>query len=207
MGVSQKPTDWRNAKFLRGVRNLQQAADQLKNDLQDRTDQFAKTPQFVVGGRAYIMVSGKPLALAQRCTWRTSVSADEIRTVDTHMSWDIAVGQTSIQVSLSELVDPNSPAETEGTWATMASLIHQPAIELEIFDKMGERIFFARGMFTSMSCGIGNGSLAERSLEFLGIAYAHNVDQSFKPYDPKNEIASAFKEASKKLRTITGGMF
>lgn len=207
MAVNQNPFNFRGSKLLRGAQAVQSAAKQLAADVQDRTDQFTKFPQFSTGGRAYIIVSGKPLALAQRVAWRINTAHEEIRTCDTHMGWDVVPGQVSVSVSISEIVDPNIPAEVEGTWATMASLIHQPAVELEVFDKLGERMFFARGMFVSMSSGIAMGSMAERSLEFVGWAYASNVDQQFKPYAPTNQVAETFRKASKTLRSWTGGLF
>ena len=206
MADPNKPANWRSSKLLRGVNSLQRAAKDLAADASNPFGDPAKQPQMSTGGRAYIVVAGKPLALAQKVAWRISTSYEEIRTVDTHLSWDIVPGQTSISVTLGELVDPLQPAETEGTWATVASVIHQPIIELEIFDKLGERMFFARGMFVSMSQDIGMGALASRSLEFVGITYASNVSQSFKPYADTNKVAEAFQTAAKTLKSWTGGI-
>lgn len=139
-------------------------------------------PQYFSGARAYVAVSGELLAVCQDFNYTIDFTPNEARTIDTHVPWDISVGQVSIKASLRQLVDPSESPESQGLWANMASIIHQPLIELEVFDKLGQKMFYARGMFTRISGSVSTGSLANRSVDFTGTAYAHNTSQGFIPY-------------------------
>lgn len=139
-------------------------------------------PKYVSGARAYVTVSGELVAVCQDFNYTIDFTPEETRTIDTHVPWDISVGQVSIRASLRQLVDPSESPESQGLWANMASIIHQPLIELEVFDKLGQKMFYARGMFTRISGSITIGNLSNRSVDFVGTAYAHNVTQSFAPY-------------------------
>ncbi len=139
-------------------------------------------PKYFSGARAYITISGELVAVCQDFNYTVELAPEETRTIDTHLPWDISVGQVSIRASLRQLIDPSESPESQGLWANMASIIHQPLIELEVFDKLGQKMFYARGMFTRVNGSITVGSLANRSVDFVGTAYAHNVTQSFVPY-------------------------
>lgn len=139
-------------------------------------------PRYFSGARAYVTISGELLAVCQDFNYTIDFTPDETRTIDTHVPWDISVGQVSIKASLRQLVDPAESPESQGLWANMASIIHQPLIELEVFDKLGQKMFYARGMFTRISGSVSTGSLANRSIDFTGTAYAHNTTQGFIPY-------------------------
>lgn len=139
-------------------------------------------PKYFSGARAYVTISGELLAVCQDFNYTIDFTPEETRTIDTHIPWDISVGQVSIRASLRQLVDPAQSPESQGLWSNMASIIHQPLIELEVFDKLGQKMFYARGMFTRISGSVSTGALANRSIDFVGTAYAHNVTQSFVPY-------------------------
>jgi hypothetical protein len=139
-------------------------------------------PKYFSGARAYVTVSGELVAVCQDFNYTVEFTPEETRTIDTHVPWDISVGQVSIRASLRQLVDPADSPESQGLWSNMAAIIHQPLIELEVFDKLGQRMFFARGMFTRVSGSVTIGALSNRSIDFIGTAYAHNVTQSFVPY-------------------------
>lgn len=139
-------------------------------------------PKYFSGARAYIVISGELLAVCQDFNYTIDFTPEETRTIDTHVPWDISVGQVSIRASLRQLIDPAESPESQGLWSNMASIVHQPLVELEVFDKLGQKMFFARGMFTRISGSVSTGSLANRSVDFVGTAYAHNVTQSFTPY-------------------------
>jgi hypothetical protein len=139
-------------------------------------------PRYFSGARAYVTISGELLAVCQDFNYTIDFTPDETRTIDTHVPWDISVGQVSIKASLRQLIDPSESPESQGLWANMASIIHQPLIELEVFDKLGQKMFYARGMFTRISGSVSTGSLANRSIDFTGTAYAHNTTQGFIPY-------------------------
>lgn len=144
-------------------------------------------PKYHSGARAYVVVSGELVAVCQDFNYTVDFVPEETRTIDTHVPWDISVGQVSIRASLRQLIDPAESPESQGLWANMASIIHQPLVELEVFDKLGQRMFFARGMFTRISGSVTAGSLANRSVDFVGTAYAHNVTQTFVPYRKKDD--------------------
>lgn len=205
--ATNQTSNARNSNLLKGARNLQSAWGQLKGELNQSTNAFARFPQFMTGARAYIVVSGKPIAVAQRVNYRIMSSTTEIDTIDTHLPWDFAIGQSSIYATLQCLIDPNAPAESDNLWATMASIVHQPMVELEIYDKLGNRLFWSRGLFVGLSVSIGMGAISERALEFRGIAYAHDCDQSFKPYDEVNAISQKLSDAAAAIRSKTGGLF
>jgi len=139
-------------------------------------------PKYHSGARAYVVVSGELVAVCQDFNYTIDFVPEETRTIDTHVPWDISVGQVSIRASLRQLVDPAQSPESQGLWANMASIIHQPLIELTVFDKLGQRMFYAKGMFTRISGSVTVGSLANRNVDFVGTAYAHNVTQTFFPY-------------------------
>lgn len=139
-------------------------------------------PKYFSGARAYVTISGELVAVCQDFNYTIDFTPEETRTIDTHVPWDISVGQVSIRASLRQLVDPAQSPESQGLWANMASIIHQPLIELEVFDKLGQKMFYARGMFTRINGSVSTGSLANRSVDFVGTAYAHNTTQSFTPY-------------------------
>ena len=139
-------------------------------------------PQYFSGARAYVTISGELLAVCQDFNYTLDFAPEETRTIDTHVPWDVSVGQVSIRASLRQLVDPSESPESQGLWSNMASIIHQPLIELEVFDKLGQKMFYARGMFTRISGSVTIGALSNRNIDFVGTAYAHNVTQSFVPY-------------------------
>lgn len=198
--------DIRSSKLLSGAKNLQEQWNRLKQELNGSTDAFAKYPQFATGARAYIVVSGKPYAVAQRVNYRTQMGYEESRTVDTNFAWEIIPGQVTIHAQLQGLIDPNQPAESESLWSTMSSIVHQPNVTLEVFDKLGERMFYAVGMFVGMTNSIGMGVVGERGLEFVGYIFAHNVEQAFRPYDPTNEVANKLGAIAEGLKSRLGGL-
>jgi hypothetical protein len=200
--------DVRSAKLLSGAKILQ---EQFSRIFEDGADPWAQYPEFLTGARAYITVAGRPYAVAIRVQYRVSMEVEEVRTVDTNLPWEIIPGQVHIHATLQGVIDPTQPAESDGLWANMASIMHQPLVEIEVLDKLGEKQFWARGMFTEISNSIAVGSVAERTATFRGIAYAHNVMQSFTPYADDDGIAGkitgALKSASSWVRNTTGGAF
>lgn len=199
--------DWRGSKLLSGARAIQAQYEGIKDDLKNFGKSPADLPQFLTGARAYISIGGKPYAIAQRVSYRIQANVEDVRTIDTPFPWELSVGQIYVHASLQGLIDPTRPAETESTWSNMASIIHQPLVTLEIFDKLGEKQFTSNGMFVSLTNSIGMGSAADRSVEFIGIMYAHNVEQKFTPYAQQNPVAAALSTAANTLKKYTGGLF
>lgn len=173
-------------KFL-GLDPAIEYAAEARRQLEAGRDPDVVMPKYYSGARAYVVLSGELVAVCQDFNYTIDFVPEETRTIDSHMPWDISVGQVSIRASLKQLVDPAESPESQGLWANMASIIHQPLVELEVFDKLGQRMFSARGMFTRISGSVTIGSLANRSVDFVGTSYAHNVTQTFVPYRKKDD--------------------
>jgi len=173
-------------KFL-GLDPALEYAKEAAKQAEAGRDPDVVMPKYYSGARAYVVLSGELVAVCQDFNYTIEFIPEETRTIDTHVPWDISVGQVSIRASLRQLIDPAESPESQGLWANMASIIHQPLVELEVFDKLGQRMFFARGMFTRISGSVMTGALANRSVDFIGTAYAHNVTQTFVPYRKKDD--------------------
>lgn len=189
--------------FTTEIQNLKDATEIAKASTGNK---FAKFPQYASGARAYIIVKGQPLAVCLNFNCQVTAQHEEIRTIDTQFPWDISVGQVSITATLSQIVDPKTSAESQAIFATMAASAHQPYVSLEVYDKLGERQFYAKGMFLSHGLTTSVGSLINRTINFVGVAYAHNVDQSFKPYSD-NSTLDNFKSLSNDLSRASGKIF
>jgi len=198
-------SDPRASKLLASINDVQSEWKGMVGVMKDANQAISEAgfPMFATGARAYITIAGMPYAIAQKVSYRITSSVEELRTVDTSFPWDLVVGQVRVQATIQGLIDPEQPAETDALWCNMASIIHQPLVDLEIFDNRGERMFISKGMFTSISVGLGMGAPGERSVEFLGITYAHNVNQKFVPYS----AANFFSDAAKRLSSWSKGFF
>ena len=159
-------------------------------------------PYYSSGARALIKIAGRPIAVARRVRWSVTYSASPIHTVDSAHAVDIDVGQSQVQASLERFLDPNSSGETDYLFHTMQSVIHQPLVELQIIDRNGKSLFYAKGMFISMSGGTASNEMSSMSVSFLGIGYKNYVQQSFKPYDgPATSAAGAFMNGLTSLQS------
>ena len=145
-----------------------------------------KTPQLHTGARSFIQVAGKPLALCQDFNYSVTADVEEIRTIDTHLPWDLSIGQIRVKATLRKLLHPDSSLETEALFHTVQSFIHANNVEIMIQDgATGNAPFFSRGMFVSCNGQYSAGKLVNFSVEFVGVTYQHWVYQTFKPY-PKD---------------------
>jgi hypothetical protein len=196
------------SNFLKGLRqalpiidNTMLQMEQVKayDTAQGKTPNY---PELSSGGRVLVSVAGRAIAICQKFSYSIKAAEEEIRSIDNHIPWDIFIGQVTVRASLSQLVHPNNPAESEGIWSTMASIIHQPIIEIEIYDQLGARLFATRGMFVGMTSEMAQGGLTNRSLEFVGITYAHGVNQKYKPYSDSGKIAGYKEAANASLRKL-----
>jgi hypothetical protein len=165
--------------FQAGVDKLNDAL----NPFSDLEKKIGQIPFYQSGARAFIKMGGKPLAVCQDFRWTVSYQPNPIYTIDTVQPWDIDVGPMSVNASLSQIMDPTKGPEVDHLLPIMSSAVHQPMIELQVLDKLGTSLFFARGMFLSVSGSIAKGAMSTFSAQFTGIAYQHYVAQSFKPYN------------------------
>ena len=193
------------ASHSQGAVDAATAAKELLN-FSGATNPSSQLPYYGSGARSYIRVAGKPLGVCLDFKWQINIMTSEIRTIDTNLPWDLSPGQISIAATLNEIIDPTGSAEAQGLFSTIQSAVHQPYVEMEITDYNGATIFFARGMFTSLSGNIARGQLSSFSCGFIGVAYQHNVYQEFNPYTGAAAgLGNAVSNFSSGLSGLTGG--
>jgi len=164
-------------------------------------------PKFSSGARSYIRVGGKPLGVALDFRWQISAQATEVRSIDTNLPWELVPNQINISATLSQIIDPSTSNEAQGTFHTIQSMVHQPYVELQIQDASGYSVFFARGMFTGVSGQVSRGQMSTTSATFQGVLYQHNVFQNFTPYpgQPLSGLLKGMKNLQKTLSKVSGG--
>jgi len=92
----------------------------------------SKRPYYATGGRGFIKIGGKPIAVCQNVQWNISYSAIPIHTIDTPFAWDIDVGAVTINASLVKIYDPMKGPEVDALMSIMAGAVHQPLVELQV---------------------------------------------------------------------------
>ena len=183
----------------------------------------AKKPYYVTGARCFIKLGGKPVGVCQDFKWNVAYQATPIQTVDTNAAWDIDVGQVTIQATLNKIYDPVKGPEADGLFAIMSASVHQPMIEIQVIyqspdlmrnfqyekttaQKMVEfSMFFARGMFVSVSGNATLGQVSNLSASFVGITYQHYAAQGFVPYGFAYVAAEAVQSAKSLVSSFSGG--
>jgi hypothetical protein len=138
-------------------------------------------PQFVSGARAKLTVNGKTIGAALEVSYTISANMTELRTIDQFLPWEIVPGQVSIKANLRRIVDPNRSLAGDSLFSTLQSYLHQPYAALEIRDKLGNLIFYAKGMFTDVQGNIQNGQLGIEGASFVGYYWRENVKQEYAP--------------------------
>lgn len=188
----------------KAIENQRTNLERAKLDAENNPNN--KFPQYSSGSRSYISVKGLPIAVCMNMSWSVDTSYEEVRTIDTQLPWDISLGQISVKANLSQIIDPDTSAESQAIFSTMAQNMHQPFVTLEVYDKLGARLFYSKGMFVSMNSQMTVNGLSTRSVSFVGIVYAHNVDQKFVPYSPQGKISSLNDALNKATGAITGAL-
>jgi hypothetical protein len=169
--------------------------------------QPGQDPFWQTGARALIRVAGRPIAVCQEVRWNVQYNAQPIYTIDTPFAWDIDIGVPQISASLSRILDPTAGPEVDGLFATMQAAVHQPYVEMQVLDKIGTSLFFARGMFTGVAGSVTRGAVSNLTANFVGVQYQHYVDQKMKPYNSIGGTATKVLNSLKKLgSTYTGGL-
>jgi hypothetical protein len=199
---------------------IQETADTLSAIAKAKVGEVVKTekgeitkgpgiyPKYSSGARSYIRVAGTPIAVCQSFSWRIVSETTEIKTIDTNLPWDISFNQIGITATLNELVDPRGSLESEGLFHTFQSFIHQPFVEMQVLDATGSSLFFARGSFCGMSGSIRTGQLSNFSVDFKGVAYQHNVFQSFRPYSlVGSALNTGLQAVNTAVQDLGGGFF
>lgn len=144
-------------------------------------DPLAVLPEYFSGARCKLLVNGKTIGAALEVNWSVTSQMTEIRTIDNFAPTELVPGQMSIAASLKRIVDPRRTLGGDGLYSTMTSYLHQPYSSIEVRDRLGNVIFLARGMFTSLRGGVSNGQLGVESVEFVGYYWRENVNQEFSP--------------------------
>lgn len=191
----------------KGSGSLEQQAKALQAVIPSgQATQKGLFPKYSSGARSYVRVAGTPIGVAQSFNWRITADTSEIRTIDTNLPWDLVFNQIAITANLSQFVDPSGALEAQGLFHTIQSFIHQPYVEMQVLDAAGSSLFFARGSFTTMNGSIRAGQLSNFSVDFKGVAYQHNVYQTFKPYSNLGgAVGAALKGISGLIGKVGGG--
>ena len=155
-------------------------------------------PELSSGGRAKLTINGKTIGAALEVSYSVTANVTEVRTIDQFLPWEIVPGQMMIKASLKRIVDPSRSLGGDGLYSTIQSYLHQPYASLEIRDKLGNVIFYARGMFTDIQGSFQAGQMSVEGVSFIGYYWRENTIQDFYP-EPKNaleRIGDQFKQNS-----------
>jgi hypothetical protein len=144
-------------------------------------DPNAVLPELLTGARAVLLIDGKPVGAAMEVNYRVTTQSTDIRTIDQFMPWEIVPGQMQVSASLRRVVDPNRTLGSDGLFSTMQAYLHQPYGGIELRDKLGNLIFYARGMFTEMQGVVQAGQMGMESVNFVGYYWRENVRQEYDP--------------------------
>jgi len=144
-------------------------------------------PEYSTGARAKLLINGKTIGAALEVTYSINTTMTEVRTIDQFLPWEIVPGQMMIKASLKRIVDPRRTLGGDGLFATMQSYLHQPYASLEIRDRLGNLIFYARGMFTDFNGSIQAGQASVEGVSFVGYYWRENTIQTFNP-EPESSL-------------------
>jgi hypothetical protein len=202
--------NFKAAKFNTGTGGgLKQTEDKI-GFFNDALNPFSgiesNIPFHSTGARALVRIGGKPIGICTSIQWEIRYTAEPINTVDSPFPWDIDVGQVRIAASLSQFIDPTKGLEADAMAHIMPAAVHQPFVEMQVLDKIGTSIFFARGMFTSMTGNIARGTLSTFSANFMGVLFQSNSVQNFQPYSVGAKISSALNNLVTQASNLTGGI-
>ena len=217
------------SNYEQSKRADEQGLQNINDKLNAGTAQKSKgnsTPYYATGARCFIKMAGKAVGISQDFNWTVGYNSTPIMTVDSVFPWDIDVGQVNIGATLSKILNPLKGPEAENLFPIMAAAVHQPMVELQVIyqaryvtqtgnanidprisksDIVDFSMFFARGMFTSVSGNATLGSLSGLSATFTGVAYQHYVSQAFVPYGLAYEAQEAIADIQDLAGSLTGG--
>jgi hypothetical protein len=186
-------------------KKLETINDQL-NPFSAEAKNIGKKPFYSTGARALVRVAGKPVGVCTSISWNVQYNAEPINTIDTPHAWDIDIGQVRITANLSKFMDPTGGLEAEAMAHIMPAAIHQPMVEMQVLDGFGTSLFFARGVFATMSGNISRGQISTFSASFVGTVYQHYVSQTFKPYSVAAKVSGALNNLTNLAGNLTGGL-
>jgi hypothetical protein len=138
-------------------------------------------PSYFTGARAIIWVNQKKVAAAMDVSWSVSIDTKELRTIDSYMPWELIPGQTKVSATLRQVMHPDRTVTSQGLFTIIGAVLHTPYATIEVRDKLGNPMFFAKGMFTDLEGNVGTGSLGIESVRFMGYYWRQNDIQDFDP--------------------------
>lgn len=191
------------------INAIEKSAEKFNGLLDPLSEQKqSKMPFYSTGAKCLLRIGGKHVTVANSIRWSISYNSTPIQTIDALMPWDIDTGSVKINAEISMIMDPTKGPERDSLFHIMSSAAHQPMVELQILDRaLGTQILFARGVFTDIAGNVAVGSTGSWNARFVGVAYQHYVNQSFRPY---SGIAGAGSSVLDSLQNfvsdITGGL-
>lgn len=138
-------------------------------------------PEYSTGARSVIRINNKRIAAALEVNWSINIEHQELRSIDSYLPWELIPGQVSIEASLRRFVHPDSTAAGDGLFTIIQAALHTPYAELEVRDRLGTLLFFARGSFTSLQGAVAQGQVTVESVKFQGYYWKQNDEQGFVP--------------------------
>ena len=165
-----------------------------------------QTPFYSTGARCLVRIGGKPAGICTSFSYNLSYNVEEIRTLDSNIPYDVDIAALTVRAQLNTIVDPTGGPEVTSMFATMASSVHQPLVEMQVLDRSGTSVFFTRGVFTSIGFNTGKGQLSSYSANFIGIFMQNYVDQSFVPYSTTGALSGVLSSATALLGSLSGGI-
>lgn len=182
--------------FARNVEN------QLELLADGGTDPNRYFPLYSSGARAFITINNAPVAVCLSLSYSIQIDTDEVRTIDTHLPWDIHVNQITVRGVLRRLVNPEKSQESDALFHTIQSAIHAPIVEMLVQDASGTTLFFTKGMFHAIDAQVQLGQMTINSIQFKGTMYQNNVYQKFDPYPAQDKFGSSLRKLNKGLNRL-----
>lgn len=192
-----------------GTKSIEDNIDRISGLIDPLSAQKeSKKPFYSTGAKCLLRIGGKHVTVANSIRWSISYNSTPIQTIDSLMPWDIDTGAIKINAEIGMIMDPSKGPERDSLFHIMSSAAHQPMVELQILDRaMGTQILFARGVFTDISGNVAVGSTGSWNARFVGVAYQHYINQSFRPYSGIAGAGSAVLDSLQNfVSDITGGL-
>lgn len=162
-------------------------------------------PSYSTGARALVYVNQKKVAACLEVAWSVSVETQEVRTIDSQMSWELVPGQIRVSASLRRLIHPDRTAAGDHLFTIITAALHTPTATLEVRDRLGNPLFIAKGSFTDLEGSVSVGRVSVESVKFVGYYWRQNDQQAFEP-EIRNlgPLDAAAQLGRAKLGAITG---
>ena len=139
-------------------------------------------------------------------SWSVAIDYEEVRTIDSYMPWELVPGQAKVKMSMRRIITPDRSLAGDGLFTTITSVLHTPYASVELRDRLGNLVFFAKGSFTDIQGQVANGQMGVASLSFIGYYWRENVKQEFDPQPADNSVMGKIKTTNSLYGRIKGGL-